>query len=550
MIPLEQSLAPPILALLVAALVPLLTGRLLSFTLLGDLADEGSERAASLAPYRRAAFIVGLAQIQLAWMLGVHALGPGLVEAPFGFGALSFGLLCAVVAFAAGGVARRDEQREASRGTIADTILLRVRMAPWFIGPGLVAVSTSWLPVVGLDEGDWVVAWPWVLAAFAACFMGAAYAGPLLGRLTLGFRRADERVTRLAREVAAREGTPLWFVWRLPTRSVPFANAAAVPWARLVVVTDAASELLDDGQLSAVLAHEAGHLSEGPRVALLRLLGVTLLLVALTTGVPLLGLLDSSSAGVAVAALVVAGVGLLILLRRLARSMEIRADERARATSNAEDLASALEALHEFSDAPATTGAKRVHPDLFDRLAACGREQGERPAPPPKGGRMLGVFIGAMLLAAPAGADEATKLATDELPDTEATTANWRLRVDPWDGDAMLALAWSDRREGRIDGAEARLEQAVLMSADALATYELLAELRAAQGRCDEARDAFEGALRVRAMNAFDDILEQPLELGGYRLPPTFVRACAPASVDAAELEDEEPGAEEPLTLP
>lgn len=538
MIPVEQSLTPPLLALLVATLTPLLTGRLLSFTLLGDLPPQGPARAAALMPYRRAAFVVGLAQVQLAWMLGVHALGPGLVEAPFGVEALGFGLLCAVSTFCAGGVARRDEQREDRRASVADAALLRLRMAPWFIGPGLAAIASTWLPVVQYTgEGTAVVAWRWLVVSFAACLAGAAYAGPLLGRLTFAFRPADERVTRLARRAAEREGTPLWFVWRLSTRSVPFANAAAVPWARMIIVTDAARDLLDDGQLSAVLAHEAGHLSEGPRVASLRLGGVALLLVTLTAGAPLTGLLDSTTATALVLGFVAAGVGLFVLLRRLARAMEIRADERARATTSAQDLASALEALHDYGDAPATTGRKRVHPDLFDRLTACGREQGERPAPPPEGGRALGLFIGAMLIAMPVGAEAATRLNVEEITDIPVTTANWRLRVDPWDGDAMMALAWSDRRAERLEASEARLQQAIRMSADPTAAFELTAELRAAEGLCDEARVAFEQALRIRALRAFDDILEQPLELGGYRLPPTFVRQCAPGVEGAPGLE-------------
>src|SRR6185436_748232 len=112
----------------------------------------------------------------------------------------------------------------------------------------------------------------------SCCVAGVAYGGLAASVLLRALLPATADVQAIAREIAAREKTSLRLVLRLPTDGARFANAAAIPWARTMVVTDAAASLLTPDELRAVLAHEAGHLSESPFAALARLGVATLAL--------------------------------------------------------------------------------------------------------------------------------------------------------------------------------------------------------------------------------------------------------------------------------
>ncbi len=371
-----------LLALALAVLLPLGTARLLAALLLRGAPPAGEERARRLVSFRLAAFFVGFAQIQVAWMAGARAAGQ-----PGGLASLLAGSLAAAVAFLAGGVGRIVEDPPEDRSTVPGVILLRARIIPWFAGTAAAAALCSALPVVA--EGG-AVRWGWVLVALGLSAAGAAYGGIVASVMVGALRPAGAAVRSIAEDAANREHVALRAVLRLPTRGARFANAAAVPWARAMVVTDRLAELLTPDELRAVLAHEAGHLSEPPRVVAARLGSATLLLFALTTGTRI-----AEAAGVhpiVAGAVAVAGaLGILAGVRRLARGMEERADAHACATVGAEPLASALRKLHTDGQMPMVTGARRVHPDLYDRLVALGVDPGPRPAPPD---RRRGLVVG------------------------------------------------------------------------------------------------------------------------------------------------------------
>jgi heat shock protein HtpX len=385
-----------LLAIVLAALLPLGTARLLAAVFLQGAPPSGEARARRLLPFRLAAFFVGFAQIQLAWMAGARASGKVGGAAALG------GALAAAVAFLSGGVGRRVEDPPGESSTVMGAVVLRARLLPWFAGTAAAALLSASLPVVGEGEGaaGGAVHWIWVAPALLVSALGAAYGGLLTSVLLRALRPAGAALRAIAQEVAAREGTSLRFVLRLPTRGARFANAAAIPWARAMVISDRLVELLTPDELRAVLAHEAGHLSEPPRVVAARLGSATFLLFALTTGPRIaeaLGVHPLVAGGVAV----VLAVGVLVVLRRVARGMEERADARASVTVGAAPLAEALRKLHADGQMPMVTGSRRVHPDLYDRLTALGQDPGPRPAPPPQNhGLVVGLTLGGAILLA------------------------------------------------------------------------------------------------------------------------------------------------------
>jgi hypothetical protein len=140
---------------------------------------------------------------------------------------------------------------------------------------------------------------------------------------------------------------------------------------------------------------------------------------------------------------------------------------------------------------------------------------------------ITGASLAAFLLAAPALLDGMTVIDVSRAPVAGASAARWRLRVDPWDGRAMLAAAWAARERRDSEGARAMVREAVRMGLEEAPALELEAELLAASGECDAARSTFDRALRARAATAFEGgTIGAPLTLGGYNLPPSLVTEC------------------------
>lgn len=525
--PLEEALLAPGLALALAAGLPQLTARLLGLVFLRAHVADSEQRARMLVPFRIAALLVGLGQLQLIWMVAVRSVGPTLVAEPGAWQALVFAGLATVVGFVSGGVARRIEEPPDRRASALGVALLRARLVPLVAGPAIAAVSASLLPMTVVTETSARVVWAWALCALVLTALGVMFGGLVLALVTGALRPASEPVHALAHDVARREGARLALVLRLRTAGAHFANAAAIPWARTMIVTDGIVELLTPLELRAVLAHEAGHLTEGPRVAVARLTSAVLLLFALTSGVRIAATLGGGAAMLCLFGVVLFAVATLVAARRLARRMEERADARARQTVGPEPLAAALRRIHEQAQMPMVTGARRVHPDLWDRLTALGADPGPRPAPP---ARKSGVLVALATLALIGGAATAVELSTDVTTQDAAVTsedaARWRMRIDPWDSDAMMALAWRARDAEALDRAQARAGLAAQMGPDAARYYELWAELHAARGDCQAARESFRRSMSERATGALDDALDRPLSLGGFRLPPTLVSRC------------------------
>ncbi len=196
--PIEEILGRPIASLALAAALPFATAKLLRLVLLGSLPADPAERAQKLFPLRQASFLVGLAQIQLAWTAGATALGPGLLAERSNLVEGAFGALCALTAFVAGGIARRAEAPADDRPSARSAAILRLRIAPLFAGPLIAAMAALELPLASWTGAAWAIRWEWVVVAFAICAAGAAYAGLALAVLTTALRPATAQVRRRA----------------------------------------------------------------------------------------------------------------------------------------------------------------------------------------------------------------------------------------------------------------------------------------------------------------------------------------------------------------
>lgn len=531
--PLEEALVRPVASLLLAFFVPIATARAMALVLLGPRSRDAQDVPRKVAPFRTASVLVGIVQLQLAWMLGTRALGPPWIEAPDHALSEGFGLLTVLAALVGGGVGRLVEREHTgvapARRDVLDAALLRLRLGSYLAGPLVVVHIATRLPILDETGGLRVAV---LAAAFALVVIAVAYGG-LAGLLLTGsVRVAGSRARSLARRAAEREGVRLAAVLRLPTGTVPFANAAAFPWARTVIVTDRITEILEDDELEAVLAHEAGHLSEPPWVALARIGTAAMVIAGVSLGPAVLWSWGVSAdlELAALAVLVVAALCALLGVRSLARRMEERADAHARASVGAEPLARALEKLHHDALLPLVTGKRRVHPDLYDRLRACGRDPGPPPPPPAtRSGLVVGLGVAASLAACAWLAAELSRFPASEAELVGEADAWRRLRVDPWDPGATLALAWQARRRDDLERAEAYATEAARLGAPVAPLLEMEAELLAARGLCARARETFDRALAARVA----DPLEGPLELGGYRIPPTLLTSCGMGTAPA-----------------
>jgi Zn-dependent protease with chaperone function len=211
---------------------------------------------------------------------------------------------------------------------------------------------------------------PWLWAALALAGLALAFfvagGGLLLARLVGLARPPSDRLRSVVDRAAARVGVRPRATYEL---CLPQANALAFPLGGQVAFTPAILAVLDDDELTAVCAHELGHLAEPRLVALTRALPVFLLLL------PAAGLVLLPAVGlVPLAAMLLAVLVVLVICQRLAHRLEGRADRLARAHEEGEGVyARALAKLYEANLSPAVhPGRGTTHPHLYDRLTAAG----------------------------------------------------------------------------------------------------------------------------------------------------------------------------------
>ena len=186
----------------------------------------------------------------------------------------------------------------------------------------------------------------------------------LLGLL----KPADKRLAGIAADVARRMNVQPRRIWMVPGA---FANAYALPLNRELFFSEGLLRHLSDAQIAAVTGHELAHLTEPRRVLFLRLMQPVILFPL----VLIRPLIATGGNGLMWAGGLLA-VTLIVRtrFRRLGRHMEVRADAIASVNEGEEAAyAQALQRLYEVNQMPAVmSGRRRIHPNLYDRLAAAG----------------------------------------------------------------------------------------------------------------------------------------------------------------------------------
>ncbi len=198
----------------------------------------------------------------------------------------------------------------------------------------------------------------------------------------------DERLQRIVATTAVRMGVSVRATGLLESVS---SYAAALPITRELIFSRRLLELHPDDEIAAICAHELAHLSESKRVTAGRILAS----FAFTPWILFKPALHTwQFAGLAVLAF---SWGLLLVFaQRLARRMEVRADQMA--TANQPEpgtYARALARLYEANQIPAVmSGSRRTHPHLYDRLIAAGvTPDYPRPKPPARLGWTTGLVM-------------------------------------------------------------------------------------------------------------------------------------------------------------
>ena len=274
-----------------------------------------------------------------------------------------------------------------------------------------------------------------------------------LSRLTGGLRSAPARLQQVVAAAAEAEGTAAPEVGVLAGASV---NAFALPAARHLAFTEGALAHLTDNELSAVARHELGHLAETPSLQRLRSLPSALLLPLLVLK-PLVARATPLQLAAALAGWVLVALLTTARVRRAFRAAEAAADAHAQLHPDEDARYGAtLERIYALNRIPAVLGRGHVHPDLYDRMRACGLEPDwPRPAPPPplhrKPALLSLVAIPGLAFAALVGLFTLTSaervpvwpvLATAGAP--HALVGHGRTRIalgDPEPGTALLELA-------------------------------------------------------------------------------------------------------------
>ncbi len=141
-----------------------------------------------------------------------------------------------------------------------------------------------------------------------------------------------------------------------------------------------------------------------------------------------------------------------------------------------------------------------------------------------RGPLLVGLLVGALPATATFGLQRSVSVGERQLMNVDEARAWWRIRLDPWDPNALLALAWAAQRRDETNPlAGLRAARAESLGARISEVRTLEATLRAAAGACEDARSLFDEALRARAREALDR--NEPLDLD-YPLPETLIRHC------------------------
>ncbi len=394
-------------------------------------------------------------------------------------------------------VVERARKRPTSFVTTARTLVERWLF--WYPHVLLIVLAALAMPAdFGPATGAAVAA---TAAGLVGLHFGAAIrVARLFGLIGPPSPRAVEAVARVAGTVGM--AAPATYELRSE-----IGSAAALPWARAVLISTRALALLTESQLEAVIAHELGHLSESRGVRFVRL-AATLLLLPLALLRPVAASFSFALAVILATAVVIA----LLPMQQLRRRLEQRADRLAVETvESAGVYASALLRLYVDAEIPAVLGQTTGHPELYDRLLAAGLTPGfARPAPPPRRGQRVPSVIVAVALVAGILGSPGTYADLPFLPHGARARPWLPIALTGGTADQLAAIGAARSAAGEPSEAEI-FYRAALEVRDWWGYRDGLVFALAARGQCDRARAELDVVL-AQARHAGRSLFGRPID--------------------------------------
>lgn len=257
---------------------------------------------------------------------------------------------------------------------------------------GLMMFPAFWILIAfGLLAPQSYDAWGWAWASALLITLIIAQAGgaALLCRAWGIIGPPTDTLRQAVQSVAQAAGVRQPTVYELKTAH---ANAMALPTLGWILFTSGAVAHLEPRALSAIAAHELGHLRESRLIKVVRIasgaaLFLSIALVPAFPEEPLIGL----ACGCGLFAFVALG------MRAISVRLEHRADAMAHQHEHEEgDYAAALERIYQLNWMAAGV-VNRTHPSLYDRMERAGvRPSYPRPKPAPRGPVLLALGFGAV----------------------------------------------------------------------------------------------------------------------------------------------------------
>ena len=335
-----------------------------------------------------------------------------------------------------------------------------------------------------------------LLGLVALLTVAAAWGvGLRLARLVGLARRASPRLERIVATAAERLNVrPPSAVFELRWEA---ANAFAYPLGKALVFTRGALAQLSDEELTAVCAHELGHLLEPARHVALRCATAALVMAVLAAAKPMALTFGPYSPVIAFLGVVV----VLRLFRRFALRGERRADVVGRTHEGGEGTyARAIERLYRANVAPAVMpGRAPTHPHLYDRMVEAGvAPDYPRPAPPSRLRTLVPLLVSVLLaVALYAGLFLGARWVNRSLSPPDASSEDAFLltaAVYGGGGHELAMLGYARTLEGRYEEAVAFYGAAALLEPESTSRLADLVLVLAESRRCEEAAVVLEAA--------------------------------------------------------
>jgi Zn-dependent protease with chaperone function len=271
----------------------------------------------------------------------------------------------------------------------------RPRRAAWVVNGALrgvpILIGFLLYAIVSPDGG--IAAWAILVSGVLLVAAYMTWGWKFLMRATGLARPAGDRFASIVAELGDRMKIKPNAVFEI---ALPMANALAYPLQKAMGITDAALAVLDDDEVCAIAAHEAGHLSEPRRITAVRLTAPFVVGILVAASAAVRPAIASAGLG-GFLAMVLSPWALLVWLlwyRKIYRRMEERADSLGKefepvpgAYGRALEKLSATNLMPVVMFRPPRRRKKssaRMYPELYDRMVDAGvTPDYPRPAAPP-----------------------------------------------------------------------------------------------------------------------------------------------------------------------